>query len=95
MTKHELEDVAADLGLSSKEVAHLLGVSPKTITRGIKDGAPADLFLREIVKALEDPRISQSARALVVMCARSDGGFRSLVSRLIDAYVTMDRFHLR
>ena len=89
MTSAEVIQVSQQLGIGLHELAHLLGVTPRTVQRGLRLGSPADLILREICRRLNEPRSTQSIRALAVISAQS-GGLEVFLSRLAGAYVTLD-----
>lgn len=85
---------ADSVGLGPKELAHLLGVSVRTIRRGAREGGTADLLLRGLREKLMDPKSALSIRALTIISARSDDGLKALMDRLTRAYVTLDQLRL-
>ncbi len=78
----------APLGLGPKELGYLLGVSDRTVKRGI-NGGPAQVVLDLLRSRMEDPRSAQSIRALVMITARR-GGLKALLEALFEGYVTTD-----
>lgn len=82
-----------ELGLGSREIAYLLGVSERTIRRGNMKGTP-EMLSKVIQRRLADPRSAQSTRALVMITARR-GGLESLLEALFEGYVTMDLLRMR
>ncbi len=86
--------VASTLGIGPKELAHLLGISERTILRGVQDGGIIDILLRDIVEGLEDPTGHHNVRVAAVMAARS-GGLKTYLSGMRRAYVKLDQLVLR
>ena len=89
LTADQILQVSRQLGIGLHELAHLLGVTPRTVQRGLRLGSRADLVLQEIRRRLDEPRSAQSIRALAVISAQS-GGLEVFLSRLAGAYVTLD-----
>lgn len=85
----EILRIAESLGLGPKELAHLVGISVRTIRRGVKENATVAILLRGIEEKLADPRTRLSMRALAIISARGEG-LKMLISRLVHSYVTMD-----
>ena len=89
MTSEDLLKFAEDLGLGPKELAHLVGVSVRTLRRGVKAGGTVDTLVKGLQEGLANPRTHLSVRALAIISARGDG-LKALVARMVHAYVTMD-----
>ena len=89
----EVVQFGQPLDLSNKELGYLLGVSERTIRRGI-NGGPAQVLLDVLKSRMADPRSTQSARALVLITARR-GGLKALLEAMFEGYVTMDLLRLR
>ncbi len=78
------------LGLNPKELAHLLGVSVKTIHRGtFKENSTAAVLAGIITARLSDGRSAQSIRALAMTAARGHG-LSTFLGVLVEAYVSLD-----
>lgn len=92
MSPKEILKIAETVGLGPKELAHLLGISVRTIRRGARLGGTVDTLLRGIQEKLADPHAVLSIRALTIIAARGEG-MKTLVARLLHAYVTMDLLH--
>lgn len=90
MKPKEILELAAAADLGAKELAHLLGVSTRAIRRGVKKGGTVDVLLHEIQAKLSDPQTMLSMRALMIISARGEG-LKTLVLRLISAYVRLDQ----
>lgn len=90
MTSEEILALADQVGLGPKELAHLLGISVRTIRRGVKKDGTVDVLLRGFQAKLKDPAAALSMRALMIVAARGEG-LKLLILRLVGAYVAMDR----
>ncbi len=82
--------IGARLDLCPKELAHLLGISERTVHRGVQDGGPAGILLKDIREGLDDPNQFLSIRAAAIMAARSNG-LQTYLSGMRRAYVELDR----
>ena len=82
------------LGLGPKELAHLLGVSTKTVLRGYSPTSTSGILAKVLEAKLDDARSSQSVRALAIMSARG-GGLEALLNQMVESYVTMDLLRLK
>lgn len=89
MKPKELIQLAESLGLGPKELAHLVGISARTIRRGVKAGGTTDLLLKGLIEKLNDPNTHLSIRALSIIAARGEG-LKALIARLLRAYVMLD-----
>lgn len=89
MTSAEMLHLAGRLDLCGKEMAHLLGISERTILRGVQEGGIIDIFLHDLQEGLDDPSQTLHVRAAAVMAAQS-GGLRTYLRGLRLAYVRLD-----
>lgn len=89
MTLPELRSLADRLDLCGKEFAYLLGVSERSLLRGVRDGGTADILARSILEGLDDPQQALSVRAAAIMSARS-GGLETYLRGTRRAYVNAD-----
>ena len=94
MTSSQIKKLAAALGFTLAEMAKLLGLSTRTLNRGVRrEGTTATLLLA-LERRLLNPRDTIAIRALAVQAVRSDGLLHFL-DRLLDVFIAAEFLRLQ
>ena len=94
MTAEQLKQLAATLGFDRSEMAKLLGLSIRTLTRGVRRDGTAAALLFALQRQLADPHSLTPIRALAIQAVRADG-LPHFLDRLLGVFVAAERLQLQ